>query len=446
MTAYLGNVGLAALWSRVKSWVSDGFAAKSHSHGAGDVTSGTLPVERGGTGAGTVEDAKAALGVPNVVSPAVVATPPVSTLQSLAIGEGLQVYSNYNTAIGNGCYIAENCDQSTVLGFRAYALGKTSYALGPYAGSTGNYSVAVGNVASATVGNYNTVVGNSAFIFGHGAVALGSSATVNCKGGVAIGRSAVVNYDAEFGVDEKLSSSDIPDNLSVAIGAYSAVKSSEANVVSFGSDADYATMLRYRPRIDSSTGNRPATEAPYYDKQSSNMSVAVGLTRRLIHVTDPVDPQDAATKNYVDEQVAAASGGAAAADHVVAEGACDFWAYRMWASGVAECWGETGETSVSVTSAWGSCYYAPAHSNYFPGGSADHPFSETVDGATVSQLFCEAPPVCVAGWRNTGNDVGGLLVAGGRSATSTETFYVWAPVSTTTTGRYTYHAVGRWKE
>lgn len=56
---YLNAAGLTYLWAKLKA----AFAQRAHSHGAGDISSGTLPVERGGTGAATAAEALAALGV-----------------------------------------------------------------------------------------------------------------------------------------------------------------------------------------------------------------------------------------------------------------------------------------------------------------------------------------------------------------------------------------------
>lgn len=55
----LNATGLTYLWAKLKA----AFAQRAHSHGAGDISSGTLPVERGGTGAATAAEALAALGV-----------------------------------------------------------------------------------------------------------------------------------------------------------------------------------------------------------------------------------------------------------------------------------------------------------------------------------------------------------------------------------------------
>lgn len=47
--SYLDNSGVSYLWSKIKA----AFAAKSHNHTVGDITSGTLPIARGGTGVTT---------------------------------------------------------------------------------------------------------------------------------------------------------------------------------------------------------------------------------------------------------------------------------------------------------------------------------------------------------------------------------------------------------
>lgn len=55
--SYLDNSGVSYLWSKIKA----AFAAKSHTHAAGDITSGTLGTARGGTGATTAAAARANL-------------------------------------------------------------------------------------------------------------------------------------------------------------------------------------------------------------------------------------------------------------------------------------------------------------------------------------------------------------------------------------------------
>lgn len=52
--------------SAIKSAL-DGKAASSHNHSASNITSGTLPIARGGTGATTVEAARTNLGITNEI-------------------------------------------------------------------------------------------------------------------------------------------------------------------------------------------------------------------------------------------------------------------------------------------------------------------------------------------------------------------------------------------
>lgn len=56
---YLNAGGLTYLWKRLVA----AFSPKSHSHSASDVTSGTLPPERGGTGKASLSAARAAMGL-----------------------------------------------------------------------------------------------------------------------------------------------------------------------------------------------------------------------------------------------------------------------------------------------------------------------------------------------------------------------------------------------
>lgn len=55
----LNATGLTYLWSKAAT----AFAPKAHGHAASDIASGTLQVERGGTGASTPAGALAALGI-----------------------------------------------------------------------------------------------------------------------------------------------------------------------------------------------------------------------------------------------------------------------------------------------------------------------------------------------------------------------------------------------
>lgn len=43
-------------------------------------------------------------------------------------------------------------------------------------------------------------------------------------------------------------------------------------------------------------------------------------------------------------------------DYIVEQGTSGIWTYRKWNSGVAECWGSTAATTVSISTAWGSIF------------------------------------------------------------------------------------------
>lgn len=124
--SYLDNTGVSYLWSKIKA----AFAAKSHSHAAGDITSGTLgaaripnlstdkltsgtlPIARGGTGATTAATARANIdAVPNgAITPYVEATNILS--DDYASGDYVIVESSGTLYVINGI-ISQGTDIST---------------------------------------------------------------------------------------------------------------------------------------------------------------------------------------------------------------------------------------------------------------------------------------------------------------------------------------------
>ena len=59
MAKFLSEEGLRYFYNQIKSK----FAAASHNHSAANITSGTLPIERGGTGATTAVNVRGSLGL-----------------------------------------------------------------------------------------------------------------------------------------------------------------------------------------------------------------------------------------------------------------------------------------------------------------------------------------------------------------------------------------------
>lgn len=145
----------------------------------------------------------------------------------------------------------------------------------------------------------------------------------------------------------------------------------------------------------------------------------------------------------------AITGASAPTDYIVAQGTCDFWTWRMWASGVAECWGSTGATYEDVTSEWGSLYEGSAHSNGFPGNTSESSalaFSVKLDGVTYTRLFKNVPEFCSCSFNPTGGaGISGIEIGGGLSALSTPTVYLLRPTQAMVDGHYSYCAKGRWR-
>lgn len=134
-------------------------------------------------------------------------------------------------------------------------------------------------------------------------------------------------------------------------------------------------------------------------------------------------------------------------DFVVAEGKCDFWTYRMWNSGIAECWGHTGQTTVSVTSEWGSLYDSgTGHTNGFPGNttaSSALKFNVTIGGTKYTKLFTSVEH-CECNFISS-NNAFMIEVGAGLTNLQTPQVFLLRATSATVTGKFSYHAIGRWK-
>jgi hypothetical protein len=62
-TQVLNLTGLGYFWAQIKSWALGVFSLLGHKHSASDITSGTLAITRGGTGATNAADARTNLGL-----------------------------------------------------------------------------------------------------------------------------------------------------------------------------------------------------------------------------------------------------------------------------------------------------------------------------------------------------------------------------------------------
>lgn len=62
------------------------------------------------------------------------------------------------------------------------------------------------------------------------------------------------------------------------------------------------------------------------------------------------------------------SNDATIADYIVEQGTEGIWKYRKWASGLAECWGQSGNLSKTFNRGLGSGFYADKYSTSYPSG------------------------------------------------------------------------------
>ena len=145
----------------------------------------------------------------------------------------------------------------------------------------------------------------------------------------------------------------------------------------------------------------------------------------------------------------AIKGASAPIDYPVAVGTCDFWTYVMWNSGIAECWGHTGNATYSVDTPWGALYESWSHWSYLPGGYSDsaYSFREVIDGQEYTQLFVDTPEIHTD-WMpssDSSSGISGIEKGVGAGPLRTEAHYLLRPTTGTCKGCWSYIVKGRWK-
>ena len=154
--------------------------------------------------------------------------------------------------------------------------------------ATGDNSSAIGSRSTAT-GIYSTATGFSSTATGDNSTATGFSSTATGDNSSAIG-----SYSGTVSTTSLSYNSGTWSNIgrnSIAVGYGSLVVDGQNDVVSFGNGG----VDSYWYRNETNGVSHPTTNRG-------------PETRRLINVTDPLNAQDAATKNYVDTQLASAGG------------------------------------------------------------------------------------------------------------------------------------------
>lgn len=271
----------------------------------------------------------------NVIAPKTVENKPVSgNALCVAIGEGavteVEAGRQFGpVAIGTkskstgmhsvtiGAESVASGTNSVSVGPQASANAAGSSAIGPAAHSHGTYSVAEGIAAnsidanSVAIGGYSqsikpaaTAVGTYAGAVGNYSVAIGGTCSTCSSRCVAIGmNSSVVGSKVP---DPNVLEFEPNGTDSVALGSFSVAD--DYRTVSVGNDVE--SIDHYYRAIDSS--GKPTTVAPFWVKKTVALPARYQhIKRRIIHVADPIDGHNAATKNYVDANTSNAFTGTA---------------------------------------------------------------------------------------------------------------------------------------
>lgn len=154
-----------------------------------------------------------------------------------------------------------------------------------------NISPAVEDLPPSATGNMSLAAGESARATEYGAVAIGSNARANSRYGVAIGFTATTNGTHGIAVGEATGAGE--DGISLGWGADSNNQGIAIGRASNATDEKSVAI-----------GSFSFTSAPNTVSFGNGDAGSDPVTRRLVNVTDPTDPQDAATKNYVDTKIA----------------------------------------------------------------------------------------------------------------------------------------------
>lgn len=200
----------------------------------------------------------------NSIAPLMVSTPSTATsTDSVAIGNLSSARGNRSISIG---FNSDSTNQSIAIGYSSsstsgLAIGGSSTATGPDSAAVGSSSTATGSCSTA-IGSDSSAAGDYSTVLGNGA-----------------GTVSATELDATSSEWGSIG------QYSVAIGYGSVLVSGEDKVVSFGN----GELLRYYQMDGEDSVTSVIARGPE--------------TRRLIHVTDPINPQDAATKNYVDTKI-----------------------------------------------------------------------------------------------------------------------------------------------
>lgn len=197
-------------------------------------------------------------------------------------------------------------DKSVAVGIVSKASGDFSTSIGLYASSDGKYSTAEG-VASNSVDERTTAIGAFAQSVKAAATAIGANtaAVGNYSTAIGVGSSTCSSRCVAIGMNAAVNGPKVPDpNVlefspsgtdSVALGSFSVAD--DYSTVSVGNDVD---GIDHYYRATDNDGHT-TTVAPFWAKKTVELPARYRhIKRRIIHVAEPIDGHNAATKHYVD--------------------------------------------------------------------------------------------------------------------------------------------------
>ena len=209
----------------------------------------------------------------NSIAPLTTETPPLATgPYSISIGD--RAKSTAQSSVSFGPSAVASGTASLAIGFRSNSSSPDTTAIGSFASASDSGSVSIGTRSSSTSSSVSVGTGSE-----------------SSNQGTAIG------YGAN-------ATSTYLNSGSTSIGASASAPGLSAVAVGYGSEssADMAAAIGY----NSSAAGLRSVAIGSDSAATSTDEFSIGsdsLQRRITHVSDPTNDQDAATKNYVDTKI-----------------------------------------------------------------------------------------------------------------------------------------------
>lgn len=261
--------------------ITSGTAPTTTNTSKGDLAFGTVngePKLYGNTGTAVVELGGGGGSEVNSIAPLKVNTAPTTdadTVANVAVGELAKA------TIGDLSGLGEH-NRTGVEALIEEMGGAGNTSIGCQATSTGLSCTAIGYGAIAGEGLHDNSVGSNPIGGGYGSIALGTTATASESASISIGMATESKSPA-----------------AIAIGANARASAANTTVeegpVAIGARASATGTSSVAIGVKSKATQENEFSVGFSDRDAS-------LTRRITHVTDPTDDQDAATKKYVDDK------------------------------------------------------------------------------------------------------------------------------------------------